>query len=126
MITEHAVPPALRERDLDALPPDASTLETDRLFRLLADYRRRHLLTYLSRNEGWTPLATVADYIVTRELGLRPGLVPDERKRLYLTLFHTHVPMLVEPGLVSYDRERDRVRATPEIERVAPFLALTY
>ena len=115
----------LRERDPDALPPDSTTLEVDRLFRLLSDYRRRHLLRYLSRNEEWTPLSIVTDYIVTRELGLSPVLVPDEWKRLYLTLFHTHVPMLVDTGFLRYDRERDRVRATSEIERVLPFLELT-
>ena len=98
----------------------------DRLFRLLSDYRRRHLLTYLSRNEEWTQLSTVADYIVTRELGLNPETVPEERKRLYLTLYHTHVPKLVEPGYVYYDREHDCVRPAPGLDRLAPFLELTY
>lgn len=98
----------------------------DRLFRTLSDYRRRHVLTYLSRNGDWTPLSTVAEYIVTRELGLSPELVPEEWKRLYLTLFHTHVPILVELGYVRYDRERDCVRGTPAIDRVDPFLELTY
>lgn len=126
-MTESPDPASVRSRvegDPRGLLPDSATLEMDQIFRLLSDYRRRHVLTYLLREKAWVQLGSVADYIVIRELGIDPAAVPDERKRLHTALYHTHVPMLAGPGLVAYDRERDRVRATPEIERATPFLEI--
>lgn len=107
------------------LVPDSETLATDEIFRLLSDYRRRHLLTHLLQKDGSVPLASVADYIVTRELGVTPEQVLEARKQVYLTLYHSHVPKLEEAGFVAYDQAEDRVRATAETERVLPYLGLS-
>ena len=100
------------------LPADSHTMEIDRLLRLLADYRRRRILAYLLGNDGWASLQTVCDSIIMGELGVDPKGVPERRKRLYLNLYHHHVPMLESSGVIELDNNDDRIKltASPSVE----------
>lgn len=100
------------------LPADSHTMEIDRLLRLLADYRRRRILAYLLGNDGWASLQTVCDSIIMGELGVDPKGVPERRKRLYLNLYHHHVPMMESNGVIEFDHNDDRIKLTtsPSVE----------
>lgn len=108
---EHEEPSSL-EYENYLLPADSSTMEMDRHLRLLADYRRRRILSYLLENDGWASLQIVCDSILMGELGVDPKEVPERRKRLYLNLYHHHVPMMESYGVVDYDRNDDRIKFT--------------
>lgn len=88
------------------LPPEA----VDEAFRLLADRRRRLLLEVVTAYEEELALADAAEQVAEREAG-RPvvELSPERVKDVYISLYHDHLPRLLEAGLLEYEQERDLV-----------------
>ena len=99
----------------------------DELLDALADQRRRFVLRTVERSETPMALADLADELVREEFGASPASVQDERERIYVSLYHCHLPKLAEAGLVTFDRAEKQVefeaesgdRATRLLERVA-------
>lgn len=88
-------------------PPDAA-------FRAIEnDHRRRLLFSLLERDrEDDVPLADAA-------------AGPDAGDReVDLVLYHVHLPMLEDRGIVEWDRESGSVRRGPDFEEVRPLLEL--
>lgn len=85
----------------------------DRAFEALAaDHRRRVLLALETRDSETDPL-TVPD-------GVANGL--EDEDDLYRSLYHTHLPKLVELELVDWDVDQQSVRRGPQFEEVRPLL----
>lgn len=97
-------------------------LALDTVFHLLSHRRRRYVLSCLSAHGPTVALPDVADDVATREYETSIVDIPEEDVlEVYLSLYHTHVPKLVEAGVVSYDQERDLVTREPladELERI--------
>jgi len=90
--------------------------DLDASFRALADNRRRIVLTQLLQHNELT-LADLAELVIEQERGEPVTAVSDERVRdLYLTLYHSHLPVLEESGLVRYEQELDLVAKTERTE----------
>ncbi|NEU56208.1 hypothetical protein [Halorussus sp. MSC15.2] len=84
----------------------------DTLFELLADFRRRTAYLTLLRHDDLS-LPDLADEVAVAERGEPLSKVdPDDVLRVYLSLYHTHVPKLADTGLVAYDQEDDYVALT--------------
>ena len=95
----------------------------DEAFGALADERRRLVLFCLRRHRS-VSLADLAELVVEAESGRDLADVPDEQVRdVYMSLYHTHVPRLVEAGLARYDQESDlaasREDGVETLERLA-------
>ena len=91
------------EQNLDSVETD--DLDASTLHDLLADERRRHALDCLSEH-GSMSLPDLADETAAREHDQPLPRVPEDAVlTVYLSLYHTHVPKLVETGLVSHDRD---------------------
>ncbi|QIO21844.1 hypothetical protein [Haloarcula sp. JP-L23] len=71
--------------------------------------RRRHLLYCLCLSSTPLPLAGVADQLTVWETGDSPDDRPDGRLRIYMSLYHDHLPPLVEADVVDYRQEADTV-----------------
>lgn len=54
-------------------------------------------------------LADMADQLVRWETGEEPTAVQDERERIYISLYHSHLPKLADKGLVSFDLNKKLV-----------------
>ena len=93
-------------------------LSEDRIFTLLSTGRRRGLLRALERASGEATVGEITTAIVTAEHG--EDAATSERKAVYVSLHQTHVPRLVEAGVVAHDVEATTVRLT---ERAAVLLA---
>lgn len=88
--------------------PDS--LATDDLFDALAHARRRRVLARLQEHET-VALPDLAEDVATTERDAPLSEIsPETVKRVYGALYHTHVPKLVDVGLVDYDQELDLVR----------------
>lgn len=87
---------------------EADALDT--IFDLLSSPRRRHVLRCLDEYDDPLALADLADEVAVREYD-RPltETSPEEVKRIYVSLYHTHVPKLEDAGVVEYNQERDLV-----------------
>ncbi|ELY89580.1 hypothetical protein C483_13678 [Natrialba hulunbeirensis JCM 10989] len=95
-----------REQRLDPEGVDAA-------FDLLSSERRRQFLSVMTTHEEALTLPDVAEEVAVRETGepvteLSAECVAD----VYISLYHDHLPRLVDAGLVAYDQERDLVRPT--------------
>lgn len=88
------------------------------VFHLLADDRRLHVLDYLSRHAGDVSLGELAEQVAIRE----DDPTYDHYQRILTSLYHTHLPQLVDCGMVRYDVERETVTTLDAIDAVRPYL----
>lgn len=90
--------------------------------RPLAHHRRRHLLYCLYLYATPVKLADVAEQVLVWETGDEPGDYLRERLYVYNDLYHEHLPVLCEAGLVEYDQREDVVGPGPALDRYEPAL----
>ena len=94
----------LDERDLPARLVDEA-------MQALAHHRRRLAIAVVREHDEAVSLPDVADEVAVREHG-RPlqELSAETVAETYISLYHDHLPRLVDLGLLAYDQERDLVK----------------
>lgn len=76
----------------------------------LSNSRRRYALKRLDRAARPMALADLAEDVVDHETDASSSEADAETvKRVYMQLYHRHVPKLADADLVQYDQERDQV-----------------
>jgi len=98
-------------------------LTQDVVFDILSSARRRYVL-YLLRTES-TPieLTDLAEQVAAWENDTTvEELTKQQRKRVYVSLYQTHVPKLEDAGLVDYDQETGDVQLTETADDVDQYL----
>lgn len=99
-------------------PGVPATLHLDYLYDALAHPRRRYLCYLLSLDEEWT-LADVAAAVGAVENDVPASGVSDrEYEGVYVSLYHVHVPKLVEDGVVAFDPDTEVVSAGEHADQV--------
>ncbi|SNR55148.1 DUF7344 domain-containing protein [Halorubrum vacuolatum] len=103
-----------------------TTLSDDEIFELLANPRRRFVLLSLRESGQAIPLTDIADSMAgaSRDVGVS-GPDRAERKRAYVSLYQTHIPSLVDAGVVTYDADSGFVALTDRANMLFPFLDLS-
>lgn len=98
-------------------------IDDDRLFDALANERRRRVLSILCEYDATVALADLADEVAVREKK-QPitEIPPGEVKRVYMLLYHSHIPKMADANLVRYDQARDRVTWTVSEDRIRSLL----
>lgn len=85
--------------------------------------RRRRTIAELARHSHGAKLTNIAERVAAAEYGVRVSdLSSQERKRVYVSLYQTHVPKLVDLGLVEYDDDSGYLATTPALRDVAQWL----
>lgn len=71
-----------------------------------------------------TPLGLprAAVYVTEWTQGVPADEVPDERLKIYLRLYHNHVPRLAEADVVTYHQEDDTLELGPHAAELEPEL----
>lgn len=96
---------------LEDLPGDTSPELLTRALELLANQRRRHTLRVVRAHGESITLPDVADEVAVRERGRPlPEISPETVSEIYISIYHDHLPRLVDAGLLAYDQERDLIR----------------
>ena len=100
---------------------DGSTSE--RIYGLLADRRRRYALHYLMQRREAVPLRELAEQVAAWEND-KPidALRSQERKRVYIALYQSHLPSMDREGIVRYDTDRGEVSLDPSFADVDIYL----
>jgi hypothetical protein len=117
----------------EVLSPQPSTAETaddepqeitkDELFHVLQNERRRRVLTYLLDREGPFEMRSIAEQVAAWEHDTTVRqLMSDERQRVYIALYQSHLPKLDDVGLIDYEQNRGVVEPTPLLETVEPYV----
>lgn len=107
-----------RRDDPEAGTGDATRLTPEETFTLLRNERRRAALRRL-RTEPETTLTDLSERVAAAETDTSPErLSAADRKRVYISLYQTHLPALAEAGVVDYDRDRGTVARLPAADEL--------
>ena len=94
-------------------------LTLDEVCHLLQSQRRRDLLRYLADHDGPVPLSDVAEQIAATENDIDSDqLTSEQRKRVYISLYQTHIPQLEDAGIVEYDSGDSTVVGRPPAQHL--------
>ncbi|WP_327053762.1 DUF7344 domain-containing protein [Halomicrococcus gelatinilyticus] len=98
-------------------------LPRDKIFHILQTQRRRDALRYLKDNEGPVEMRTLAEQVAAWENDTTVAeLSSDERQRVYIALYQSHLPKLAEEGIIEYEKGRGIVERGPVAEQFDPYL----
>lgn len=85
---------------------DEEGLSTDTLFQILGNSRRRFIIRHLYQTNRSTDLKELAALIAAdEEETTLDEVTNEERQRVYVSLYQTHLPTLTDSGLVHYDED---------------------
>lgn len=88
----------------------AQPLSKTKIYRVLANSRRRHALQILCKSNSSIPLADLAADIASRELDESDETDNEEYiERVLISLYHTHVPKLEDMGIVEFNATKRTV-----------------
>lgn len=91
----------------------AEPLDQDTIFELLSNSRRRFVLHYLRHADGSVQLTTLADELAAWENGIEiDDLSSQQRKRVYVSLYQTHLEKLSDTGVIEYDSDEGVIELT--------------
>ncbi|WP_435317278.1 DUF7344 domain-containing protein [Haloarchaeobius sp. TZWSO28] len=117
---------ALEATDGDGASTDRTELTSDEIFQLLTNTRRRRALRVLYDLEETTDLGTLADEVAAMEMETPVAEVSsDERQRVYISLYQSHLPALAEADVVDYDSESGRIELGPNFDQLVSYLQLS-
>lgn len=103
-----AVGPVRRPAAPVRMMVDGGQLTTDALFQILGNSRRRFIIRQLYRADHELGLKELAAQIAAVEEGTSPEKITnEERQRVYVSLYQTHLPTLTDSGLVEYDNDQN-------------------
>lgn len=98
-------------------------LTRDRIFDILSSPRRRYVLYFLRSEPNPIQLTELAEHVAAWENDTTvEALSTQQRKRVYVSLYQTHLPKLAEAGLVDYDEESGDVETASKATEIDPLL----
>lgn len=104
-------------------PSRGPTLSKDDTFHILQNERRRRVLQYLSEADGAVDMRDIAEQVAAWEHGTTvQQLTSDQRQRVYIALYQSHLPKLADFGLITYNRSRGVVERTPLADQISWYL----
>ena len=102
---------------------DRDRLSKDVIFELLKNRRRREVLTYLLESEGTVTLGELAEQIAAWENDTTVNaLSSDQRKRVYVALYQTHLPKMDDAGIIDYDQDRGLIELSDNADLLMMYL----
>ncbi|MFC4989730.1 DUF7344 domain-containing protein [Saliphagus infecundisoli] len=102
---------------------DTDRLSKDVIFELLKNRRRRQVLAYLLENEATVTLGELAERIAAWENDTEvAALSSDQRKRVYVALYQTHLPKMDDAGIVDYDQDRGLITLADNADLLVMYL----
>lgn len=104
--------------------PDSEELVPDEIFEILSNHRRRMVLYYLRKHGNEAPVKELAAEIAAMENEVSVDeLTSEQRKRVYVSLYQTHLPMLAELNVIDYDKEAGDVRLAKHTQNIDKHLS---
>ena len=109
--------------ELGAATDDAETISLDDTFHILQNERRRQVLQYLQGVEGMVMMSDIAEAIAAWENDTTvENLHSNQRQRVYIALYQSHLPKLDNLGVIKYNQSRGYVEPTPLLDQVSAYL----
>ncbi|RLM57612.1 hypothetical protein DVK02_07600 [Halobellus sp. Atlit-31R] len=90
-------------------PIDPAVLTLDDAFAVLNHRRRRYLLAQLARESELILEELAAKLVAWEERIDLIDVRSNCREQRYVSLYHTHVPKLVDADVIEFDEDEDRI-----------------
>lgn len=120
-------PPAFEDGDAtETADVESEPLGPDEVFNLLKNVRKRYALRALDDTDDSTSLSELTEQVAAWQND-KPisELTSDERKRVYIALYQSHLPELEQKGIVDYDQSRGIVEPHPEaISNIESYISI--
>ena len=95
----------------------------DRVFGVLRNQRRRRILRYLITHDDSATIGTLAEHIAVLENDTtQTALTSRERKRVYISLYQSHLPKMDDADAIEFDKARGTITSGPNAARFEPYL----
>lgn len=99
------------------LPQSKEILELDHVYEALGHPRRRYLCYTLLEETEWS-LADLATKIVSWENDIpEQEVTENQQERVYVSLYHSHVPKLADEGVITFDDVDETVTPAENAEQ---------
>jgi hypothetical protein len=103
--------------------PSEEALPVDEIFHILQNERRRMVLEYLQEAGESVRMRDVAEQVAAWENGTTvEELSSDERQRVYIPLYQSHLPKLDKAGIIDYQQNRGIVERRPLAKQLDYYL----
>lgn len=103
--------------------PDSEPLTPDDIFEILSNPRRRMVLYYLRTHDGDADVRELAKEIAAMENDVPiEELTTQQRKRVYVSLYQTHLPKMAQMNTIEYDKEAGTVSLSDQTTDIDDYL----
>jgi len=103
--------------------PDNASLSQNEVYDLLSNARRRFVISHLRERGEPVDIMELSETVAAWENDVeRDELTDQQIKRVYVSLYQTHVPKLRESGIVEYDKEESLVTLTSNVTELDTYL----
>ncbi len=93
------------------------------LFDVFSNARRRRAVRCLKAQSGSCELADLVERVAAWENDVDPDEVTRaQRRRVYISLYQTHLPMLEDHGIVDWDPDAHTIELLPSERLFEPYL----
>lgn len=105
---------------------EEADMSPDLVFEILSNTRRRMVLYHLFQHGGPVTVQELAGEIAALENDVSVDeLTRQQRKRVYVSLYQTHLPKLEDTGIIQYDDDREEVQLTDRAHEIDSYLTPT-
>lgn len=102
---------------------EQDALSQDVAFDILSSPRRRYVLYYLKQEERPVELGELANQIAAWENEIEvEDLSRQQRKRVYVSLYQTHIPKLEDAGIIDYDSDSGMIELSERAGEIDEYL----
>ncbi|QLK26982.2 hypothetical protein HYG81_05065 [Natrinema zhouii] len=109
--------------DSESPTEETADLSLDDAFHILQTFRRRETIRYVLQADDCVKMRDVAEHVAAKEHETTvEQLLSDERQRVYIPLYQSHLPKLDEAGIIDYDKPRGIVRPGERLEQFRQYL----
>lgn len=100
-------------------------MSQDDAFDILSNGRRRFVLYYLREADEPVELGELAGELAAWENETTPSeLTKQQRKRVYVSLYQTHIQKLADAGVIEYDQDTGMVRLADGSAQIGEYLSV--
>lgn len=120
--TRKKVGDASSERDSIEEPPPPEILKLDHVYEALAHPRRRYICHLLRESTQWMLIDLATKIAAWENDTSEQTVTKEQQKRVYVSLYHGHVPKLVDEGVVTFDDGGEMITAAENAKQVLAVL----
>ena len=95
----------------------------DTIFEVLKNRRRRLVLRYLKTTSESASIGELAEHIAAIENDIKQAeLGSQQRKRVYISLYQSHLPKMDDAGVIQFDQNRGTISLTETADSFYEYL----